>query len=125
MIKVVFALRRKQGMSVAEFQDYWKNVHGPLVRGRVEAIGASRYVQVRTIEDPINARLRSSREGSLEAFDGIAEMYWDSRESFDASWAVVGAREAGIEFLADERNFIDFSGSAIWVAEDDEIFPGR
>ena len=31
MIRLVFALRKKQTLSRAEFQDYWLNKHAPLV----------------------------------------------------------------------------------------------
>lgn len=31
MLRLTFLLRRKEGMSRAEMQDYWLNVHGPLV----------------------------------------------------------------------------------------------
>ena len=32
MVKFIGCARRKAGTSVAEFQDYWKNNHGPLVK---------------------------------------------------------------------------------------------
>ena len=31
MIKLTCLLKRREGMTPAEFQDYWKNNHGPLI----------------------------------------------------------------------------------------------
>ena len=31
MIKLTCLLKRKEGMTPAEFQEYWKNSHGPLI----------------------------------------------------------------------------------------------
>lgn len=123
MIKIVFALRRKPGMSKAEFDGYWKHEHGPRVKARIPKFDGVRYVQVRTIEGPATEMLRRSR-GSSEAYDGVAEIYWASRESFDQSFDTAEARQAGLELLEDEKNFIDLARSALWIAEDDEIYPG-
>ena len=46
MIKVVSVFRRKEGMSVEDFQAYWLEVHAPLVR---KIPGVHRYVQNHTL----------------------------------------------------------------------------
>ena len=36
MVKAVYMVARKPGLSIEEFQDHWRQVHGPLVaRSRV------------------------------------------------------------------------------------------
>src|SRR5262249_12358508 len=50
MIKLVFCLRRLPHLSRAEFQRYWGETHGPLVRRRAEALGIRRYVQLHTLD---------------------------------------------------------------------------
>ena len=42
MIKRFVILRRKSGMSVEEFRDYWQHVHGPLI-ARIP--GLMKYIQ--------------------------------------------------------------------------------
>src|SRR3954452_13488187 len=46
VLKLTFCLRRLSPLSLAEFQDYWLNRHGPLVRRLQPALGMVRYVQV-------------------------------------------------------------------------------
>jgi len=110
-------------MSRDEFQRYWREQHAPLVRKRVEAIGALRYVQVHTAHDDLNAALRAGR-GGPEAFDGIAELWFEDRAALEAAFGTEAARRAGAELLADERQFIDLAQSPIWLADEHEIYPG-
>lgn len=122
MIKLVFCLRRRAGMSREEFQDFWLNRHGPFVCERAAAIGAVRYVQVHTNYDPLNEMLRASR-GGPEPYDGVAELWFEDREALEAAFATDAARRAGAELLADERQFIDLASSPIWLADEHEILP--
>ena len=43
MLKLTFCLRRLPALSLADFQDYWLNRHGPLVRRLQPALGMARY----------------------------------------------------------------------------------
>lgn len=120
MIKLTFCLRRKTGMSRDAFQEYWLHTHGPLVRERAEAIGAVRYQQVHTGYDEANSGLQASR-GGPEAFDGVAELWWESEESLQAHLATEEGRRASAELLEDERRFIDLEQSPLWFADEHQI----
>ncbi len=72
MIKLVYCLRRLPDLSRQEFQRYWWETHGPLVLERAAALGIRRYVQVHTLDTPLNEALRASRGSAEEAFDGVA-----------------------------------------------------
>src|SRR5262245_7927237 len=123
MVKLVFCARRLPQLSRAEFQRYWREVHGPLVRQHAEALRIRRYVQVHTLDDPLQDALRAGR-GGPEAFDGVAELWWDSREDLmgardDPAW-----RRAGQILLEDERRFIDLARSPLWIGEEHPIIGG-
>jgi len=121
MIKLTYCLRRKLGMTWQEFSDYWRNVHAPLVAERAEILGIRRYVQVRTVQDqPMLAGLQARNGGSPEAFDGIAELWYEDigpRQGAD----VEAVRAAAKVLLEDERNFIDLPNSPIWYGEEWEV----
>ncbi len=119
-MKLVFCLHRLPGLSREEFHKYWKDTHAPLVRRCTEALGIQRYVQLHTREDPLNEALRASR-GAPEAYDGIAELWWKSRDAMEEALASAEGQEAGRILLEDERCFIDLSRSPIWLAEEHEI----
>jgi len=94
MIRLVFALRRLPGMSLAEFQDYWVNRHGPLVAGFATDLKIHRYVQTHR----------------------VAELWWETEDLLEANMASEAGRAAGAALLEDERKFIDLPNSPLWFA---------
>jgi EthD domain len=45
MVKILFCLRRLPTLSVQEFQNYWYEVHAPLVKKHQQVLRIARYVQ--------------------------------------------------------------------------------
>jgi len=120
VLKLIFCLHRLPHLSRAEFQRYWREVHGPLVRRHASALRIQRYVQAHTLDDPLNAALQAGR-GAQEAFDGVAELWWDSRADFEAATASAEGRAAGLALLEDEQRFIDLSRSSLFVTEEQAV----
>ena len=120
MVKLVFCLRRQPHLTREEFQHYWLTTHGPLVRARAEAMGVLRYVQSHTLDTAANDALRAGR-GGPEAYDGVAELWWDSLDGLLEGSGAGDARQAAAELLADERTFLDLANSPIFLTEEHEI----
>ncbi len=120
MTKLVFCLRRRPHLSREEFQRYWFERHAPLVRSHAVVLGIRRYVQTHTLEHPANAALQASR-GGPEAYDGVAELWWDSPEALAAATSTPEGAAAGAALLADERTFIDLARSALFIATERPI----
>lgn len=116
MVKLVFCLRRLPHLSREEFQKYWLETHGPLVRERADAIGMVRYVQLHTGHDAANEMLRASR-GGPEPYDGVAELWFESLAALGAGFADEAGRRAAAELLEDEKRFIDLERSPLWLAD--------
>lgn len=121
MIKLVYCLRRQSHLSREEFQQYWRETHGPLVRARAETLRIRRYVQVHTLDGGLNEALQTSRGCAEEAFDGVAELWWEGVETLGSANATEEGRKAARELLEDEGRFIDFERSVIFVAEEHEL----
>ena len=118
MLKLVFCLRRLPDLSRPEFQRYWRERHAPLVASHAATLGIRRYVQVHTtLDDTLDDALRASR-GGPEAYDGVAELWWDSADALAAATANEAGRQAGLALLEDERRFIDLAHSPLFVAEE-------
>jgi len=116
MVKLVFCCRRLPTLSREEFQRYWRETHGPLVRRHAGILRIRRYVQTHTLDHPVNALLAQGR-GSPEEFDGVAELWWDSIDELTAASATPEGRAAALELLEDERRFIDHARSPLWVCK--------
>jgi uncharacterized protein (TIGR02118 family) len=120
MIKLTFCLTRAPHLSREEFQDYWKNVHAPLVASVAETLQIRRYVQLHSLPTAASEPLRASREAPPE-YDGVAELWFDSVESIAANGARPEAQAAGRLLLEDERRFIDLAKSPLWFGEERPI----
>lgn len=120
MIKLVFCVRRRPGLSAADFRRYWIEKHAPLVEKHASRLGMKRYLQSHTLEDDANAALRASR-GAMEAFDGIAEVWWDSRDALTSVLSRPEGQAAAAALLEDEREFIDLAHSSLFLTEEHEI----
>ncbi|HZP61881.1 MAG TPA: EthD domain-containing protein [Terriglobales bacterium] len=105
MIKVVYCITKKPGLSDEEFFRYWKEVHGP-IGARIP--GLRKLVQSHRVTVPGDHRA---------AYDGMAELWFD-----DAS-ALMAARQSP-EWRAsteDEAHFTDHSRIAYFVSEEHVI----
>lgn len=119
MIKLVFCCRRRPELGREEFQRYWLERHGPLVRSLRSALPMRRYVQSHTLDTPSNDALRKSR-GSAEPYDGITEVWFDDLASLGATSeeALAAARR----LLEDEGRFLDLARSSVFLTVEHEIF---
>ena len=111
MIKVVYCISKKSGMTDEEFFHYWKDVHGP-IGARIP--GLRRLVQ---------SHRRSLPGDKYQSdYDGMAELWFDNVD------ALLSARESS-EWRAaseDEVNFVDHKRVAYFVSEEHVILePGR
>ena len=120
MIKLTFCLRRIPALTRADFQRYWRQHHAALVQQHAAALRIVRYVQVHTLDDAINDALQASR-GALAAFDGVAEIWWRSRNELETALSTPAAQDAARALLEDERRFIDLARSALWIGEENVV----
>jgi len=84
-VKGIFQLKRKPGMNLEDFRQYWIEVHGPIV---CELPGLQRYVQCHTID--------AAYSYAEPKWDGVAQLWvedlaaWDtlvnSKEFTEGSW---------------------------------------
>jgi len=103
MIKIVYCISKKAGLTDEEFFSYWENVHG--------AIGA-RIPRLRKLVQ--SRRLIVPGDRHRPDYDGMAELWFDDME------ALLAARQSP-EWKAsteDEANFIDPDKVAYLVSEE-------
>jgi uncharacterized protein (TIGR02118 family) len=108
-MKLVVVVKRKPGMPVEAFQEYWRVRHPAVV---TKLAGLRRYVQSHTL-------LSGYRKGE-PACDGIAELWF---ESADALRALRGTPEQ-LAVDADEEHFLDRAATTVLVVEDHVVKDG-
>jgi uncharacterized protein (TIGR02118 family) len=120
LLKLTFCLRRLPSLSVLEFQDYWLNNHGPLVRRLQPALGMVRYVQLHRLDTDLADGMRRVRNAP-EPYDGVAELWWESEDTYRGARRNPEAREAGRLLLEDEAKFIDLARSPLWLNREEVV----
>lgn len=106
MIKLVYCIAKKTGLTDEEFFDYWENIHGPL---------GARIPRLRKLVQ--SRRLMVPGEKRQPDYDGMAELWFDDFE------ALLTARRSP-EWKAsteDEANFIDYSKVAYFVSQEHTV----
>jgi uncharacterized protein (TIGR02118 family) len=107
-VKGLFLVKRKPGLSVAEFQDYWRTRHAPLVPRTPHLL---RYVQCHVLPETYES-------DAPPVYDGVAELWWPSVEKFKESWA---SPELQVEQLNDAKKFVDGQSTVAFLAEENRV----
>ena len=107
MIKLIYSFKRKEGLSVEEFQRYWRETHGPIA-ARIP--GVRRYVQNHTLPELYDTE-------HPPAYDGAAELWFDDLDSLRAG---IGSPENQAA-REDEKNFTDHSDAVLIIAEEKPV----
>jgi uncharacterized protein (TIGR02118 family) len=125
VIKLVFTIRRREGMTREEFQRYWRQEHAQLVKRHAEVLRIRRYVQTHARDTDLDEALAGSRGSQPRYYDGVAELWWESVEDLlEASTSDEG-QIAGQALLEDERRFIDLANSPIWLGEENVVIEAQ
>jgi uncharacterized protein (TIGR02118 family) len=106
MIKLVYCITRRRGMTLDEFSRYWREVHGPIGQ-RIP--GLRRLVQSHPVPHPPDM--------VAPAFDGMAELWFDNLAALQAARDSAEWRASSL----DEANFIDETRTALFLTKEYEI----
>jgi uncharacterized protein (TIGR02118 family) len=111
MIKLIVAIRKREDMSVADFQDHWRTRHAELVRNSpATAKYIRKYVQCHTMSDQY--------EKGEVAFDGTAELWFDSVADMEAFYSDPDYLR---DVQPDEPRFADMSKTVFFVTEEEPV----
>ena len=119
MFKQICFFRKRDDMTMDEFMDYYENQHSQLAKkaGLKPAIpNAVRYVRryLTPEKNPVTGEIHDS------GFDCLMEIWWNSREDFEASQRVIADPERLPHTKADEaRLFASHANPVCSVVEYD------
>jgi len=101
--KVLMLMKRRAGMSVEEFRDYYENHHAPLAA--TYSASVRRYI--RRYLDPL-PRPETGAGGELP-FDVITELWFDDEAAFRGTVHYLTTSQMPDEIIEDEQKLFDRS----------------
>jgi hypothetical protein len=122
MIKFIQCVRRKQGLSVAEFRRYWETYQDRL-RALAEISGAVRLTVDTTLAVEQNAQIMISR-GTDEPYDGLAEFWWSTGPEALAFVNRPDVRESIEATRLFQQEFMDLERSTFFFTSEEVCFVG-
>jgi len=102
MVKQIFLIKRKPGMSFEEFKKHYLEVHAPLVKDS--------FPEIRKYN--VNLALQRGKE---TAYDGITEICWDDMETVIKIAKSDTYRDV---IMPDEERFIDRESWQVILVEE-------
>lgn len=120
MIKLLMCLHRRSDLTREQFQDYWKNSHGPFFMEHASVMRTKKYLQSHTLNSPLNEGMRLSR-GMAEEYDGVAEVWFESEEDLMEAMGSAEMAELAPKLMDDEQTFIDHARSCAFLVEEVEF----
>jgi uncharacterized protein (TIGR02118 family) len=114
MFKVMILIKRKNGMSVEAFRNYYETKHAPLGASKIPNL--KRYV--RHFISPFgNAIYAADAE---PPYDVLTELWFDDEADFDRGMAYLSEPETAAIIGADEEKLFEKSSIRFMVMEDHE-----
>jgi uncharacterized protein (TIGR02118 family) len=120
MVRLTCLLRRKQGLSPAEFHAHWREVHGPLIAASRSGCHVVRYEQhPRALEDYAG--------DDDPGFDGVTVQWFESLDAYRAHMAEPDFPDVWVDiesFLDTDRlHFILTEHPRVVMGDDAGSFP--
>ena len=101
--KILLLMKRKSGISMAEFRDYYENHHVPLAMKHGGGVKLSRYVR-RYLEPQRHAESGTNEE---LPYDVITELWFDDEAMWRGTVAYLSETVMPAAVVEDEKNLFD------------------
>ena len=116
MLKQLCFFRKRPDMTMEEFMDYYENHHSKLGQkiGKPAIPNAVRYVRryLTPVKNPVTGQIHDC------GYDCVMEIWWNSREDFERSQALVADPERLPFTMEDEKKLFATHANPICLVEE-------
>ncbi len=114
MFKIVALLKRRPGMSMDEFKEYYENIHLPIGLPKLKGQAVSHHRRYLT---PIPGPDGQAPETD---YDVIMELWFEDRAQFEAAMQTMQDAELLDRIAADAPNFLNRTDNPMFFVEEHE-----
>ena len=117
LLKQICFFRKRPGMTMEEFMDYYENRHSKLAQkiGKPAIPNAVRYVRryLTPVKNPVTGEIHDC------GYDCIMEIWWNSREDFERSQAIISDPKRLPFTIEDEKHLFATHANPICLVEEE------
>ena len=122
MIKIMCFLKRKAGMSPAEFKEYYETTHAPLIEKMLPFYATFERNFFAPVQDYETGHMDNISEQGLD-FDVVTELTFATKEDYEKIVAGLSDPEIGAIITADEENIFDRSKMRVFIMDTEASAP--
>ncbi|WP_246245143.1 EthD domain-containing protein [Amycolatopsis pithecellobii] len=114
--------KKKDGLSLEQYRDYYENVHAPLIRSFFPTVGVYRRNYVDRERTALTERNADAAQAQTD-FDSITEAFFEDWEAFEAFRNKNAEPAVRARIVADEVNFLEPSAIRRYIVIPDGDSP--
>ena len=116
MVRMVYCVMRKEGVSLKDFREYFTTTH------RDEVCTIARKLKAKKTSQSLSLMVEEgftlmARRGTAAPYDGVNEIWWDNAQDFYQNIETGEFQQFADQFFSDEEEFIDLHKSRIFFTE--------
>ena len=122
MIKIMCFLKRKEGMSPAEFKTYYETTHAPLIEKMLPFYHTFERNFFAPVQDYETGHMDNISGQGLD-FDVVTELTFKTQADYDKIVAGLSDPDIGKIIVADEENIFDRSKMRVFIMDTEASAP--
>ena len=116
MVRMIYCVMRKEGVSLQDFRNYFDGEHKELVCELAKELKATEFSQSLTLMVERNFTMMI-RRGTEMPYDGVIEMWWDNATGFEKISENAETQRKTDNFFNQASQYVDLTKSRMCFTE--------
>lgn len=116
MIRMIYLVTRREGVSIQTFRNYFEGEHKELICQAAKDLNAIEFKQSLTLLVDRNFTLMV-RRGTDRPYDGVIELAWENAAEIEKVFETDEAQKRVEGFFSQASEYIDLSKSKMFFTE--------
>ena len=116
MVRMIYCIMRKEGVSMQDFRDFFNGEHQEAVCTIAKDLKCKEFKQSLTLMVERNFTLMV-RRGTEMPYDGVIELWWDNAADLEEVMETEEIQQKAEDFFVRSSHYIDMSKSRAFFTE--------
>jgi hypothetical protein len=120
MIRMIYCVMRREGVSLQDFRNYFDAEHKEMVCELARELNATDFNQSLTLMVERNFTMMV-RRGTEMPYDGVIEIWWNNASEFDKITVAEGIQSKVDSVFNKASQYVDLTKSRIFFTEQPKV----